>query len=240
MRDILIIARKEINTALRSVSYYTIFFIFLLISGFFFSNTIFKFGLADMRVSFGILHVLFLFYIPAITMNSIAGETSTGTFELLATMPIRLSSIIWGKFVAALAMLKSVILCTLVYVVIVAVLGRGLDAGAVVTGYLGLILAGCAYIAIGIFASSLPSNQILAFIIAVLISGFFFGIRYLIGMLPMGVMQIFQYLSFDYHLQNAFKGVIDLRDILFFGVISLVFMLLAEFILRTRNLMQER
>ena len=240
MRDILIIAQKEINSALRSVSYYMVFFIFLVISGFFFSNTIFKFGLADMRVSFGILHNLFLFYIPAITMNSLAGETSSGTFELLATMPIRLSSIIWGKFVAALAMLKTVILCTLIYVIIVAVLGRGLDAGAVITGYIGLILAGCAYISIGIFASTLPSNQILAFIIAVLISGFFFGIRYLIGMLPMGVMQIFQYLSFDYHLQNAFKGVIDLRDILFFGVVTFIFMLLAEFILRTRNLMQER
>lgn len=240
MKDIIVISLKEINTALRSMSHYIIFIIFLAISGLFFSNTVFKFGLADMRVSFGILHTLFLFYIPAITMNSIAGETSSGTFELLATMPIRLSSIIWGKFMAAMLMLKSVILCTLIYVIIVAVLGRGLDFGAVLAGYVGLILAGSAYVAIGIFASSLPSNQILAFIIAVLISGFFFGIRYLIGMLPMGLMQIFQYLSFDYHLQNSFKGVLDIRDILFFIVVTVIFMLLAEFNLRTRNLMQER
>lgn len=240
MRASLVIAKKELGTAVRSVSYYIIFIIFLVIAGLFFSNTIFKFGQADMRISFGILHALFLFFIPAITMTSIAGETSSGTFELLATMPIKLNSILWGKFFAALAILKSVILCTLIYFVIIMVLGRGVDIGAVITGYIGLIIAGCAYIAIGIFASSLPSNQILAFIIGVVISAFFFGIRYIIGMLPLGLMEFFQFFSFDFHLQNFFKGVIDLRDILFFGVVTLSFMLLAEFVLRTRNLMQEK
>ena len=110
MRASLVIAKKELGTAVRSVSYYIIFIIFLVIAGLFFSNTIFKFGQADMRISFGILHALFLFFIPALTMTSIAGETSSGTFELLATMPIKLNSILWGKFFAALAILKSVIL----------------------------------------------------------------------------------------------------------------------------------
>lgn len=240
MRDSIIIAFKEFNAAIRSISYYIVFSIFLVISGIFFSSTIFKFGLADMRLGFGILHALFIFYIPAITMNSIAGETSSGTLELLATMPIRLFSIIWGKFMAALGLLKIVLFSTLIYVLIILVLGRGTDIGALVTGYIGLFCAGSAYVAIGIFASSLPSNQILAFIIAVAISAFFYGVRFIIGMLPFSLMQVFQYFSFDYHLQNAFKGVLDLRDILFFGVLTMIFLLLAEFNLKTRNLMQER
>lgn len=240
MNTILIIAKKEFMAAIRSVTTYIIFSLFLLISGFFFSNTLFKLKTADLRMGFDIMHTLFLFYIPAITMSSIAGETAKGTFELLATLPIRLSGIIWGKFLAALAQLKFVILFSLVYLLIIVVLGTGIDYGAVIGGYLGLILAGCAYIAIGIFASSLASNQVLSFILAIFISSIFFIIKYIIGIIPSALSGALEFFSFDYHLQSFFKGVIDLRDILFFGAVVAIFMLLAEFKLRTRNLMQER
>ncbi|HNX37999.1 MAG TPA: ABC transporter permease subunit [Candidatus Cloacimonadota bacterium] len=240
MRAILTIAKKEFTTAVRSITTYIIFAIFLIISGFFFSNTVFKIAQADLRMTFSVLHALMLFYIPAITMSSIAGETSHGTFELLATMPIRLSSIIWGKFLAALAQLKFVMLFTLTYLIIIMVLGTGIDYGAIIGGYIGLILAGCAYIAIGIFASSLPSNQVLAFILAAFISAIFFVIKYITALLPSSLTRLIEVFGFDYHLQSFFKGVIDIRDILFFAAVVLIFMLLAEFNLRTRNLMQER
>ncbi len=240
MRAILTIAKKEFDTAVRSVTTYIIYSIFLFIAGFFYSNTVFKIASADLRMTFSVLHTLMLFYIPAITMNSIAGETSKGTFELLATMPIRLSSIIWGKFLSALAQLKMVLFFSLTYLVITMILGTGIDYGAIIGGYLGLVLAGCAYIAIGIFASSLPSNQVLAFILAAFISSIFYVIKYIGSLMPLSMVRMFEVLGFDYHLQSFFKGVIDLRDVLYFAAVVIIFMLLAEFNLRTRNLMQER
>lgn len=240
MNTILIIAKKEFLAAIRSVTTYIIFSLFLIVSGFFFSNTLFKLSQANLRMGFEIMHALFLFYIPAITMSSIAGETSRGTFELLATLPIKLSGIIWGKFMAALAQLKFVIFFSLIYLLIIMILGTGIDYGAVIGGYLGLIFAGSAYIAIGIFASSLASNQVLSFILAAFISSIFFILKYIVGIIPSAVSGALEYFSFDYHLQSFFKGVIDLRDILFFVAVIFIFMILAEFKLRTRNLMQER
>ena len=240
MRDILIIARKEMKSYLTSVSTYIVFVIFLLISGWFFSTLMFKAGKAELRPLFTILHMVFLFFIPALTMGMVAKEKSAKTIELLATLPIKLRSIVWGKFLAAWAMLFLILLFTLVHLVTIAIIGENLDYGSLLCGYLGLLMCGAAYCAIGIFASSLQGNQILAFIVAFVISLFFFVMQYIIVLIPNSMADIFQYLSFDYHLQNFLKGVIDSRDVIYFGSITVAFMLLGEFILRLNNLMQER
>ncbi len=240
MRAIWIIAKKEYQLAMRSISTYIVLTLFLVVSGLFFSNIIFKVGLAEMRSLFEIMHVVFVFYIPAITMGSIARERQSGTLELLSTLPIKLSSIIWGKVLSCLMQLKTLVAFTLVFLGIIAIFGEGIDYGAVVCGYLGLILAGTAYISIGVFASSLPSNQILAFVLALLISAFFYVLKFLIVLIPMNLMQPLMYLSFDNHLASFLKGVVDTRDILFFLAVTAVFALLAEFNLQSRNMMQER
>lgn len=240
MRDILIIAKKELKSYLSSVSTYIVFVIFLLISGWFFSTLMFKAGKAELRQLFSILHMVYLFFIPALTMGMISKEKSSKTIELLATLPIRLRSIVWGKFLAAVSLLVLILLFTLVHLFTIMIFGENLDYGSILCGYLGMAILGAAYCAIGIFASTLQGNQILAFIIAFVISLFFFVLQYIIVLLPVGAVDIFQYLSFDYHLQNFLKGVIDSRDIIYFGSIITGFMLLAEFILKLNNRMQER
>ena len=163
------IAKKEYQLAMRSVATYIVFTLFLVVSGVLFSSVVFKVGLAELRSLFEILQVVFVFYVPAITMGCIARERQSGTLELLSTMPIRLSDIIWGKILACLLQLLAMLASTLVFLVIIMIFGEGIDYGAIICGYLGLILAGTAYIAIGVFASSLPSNQILAFVLALII-----------------------------------------------------------------------
>ncbi|MDD4310686.1 MAG: ABC transporter permease subunit [Candidatus Cloacimonetes bacterium] len=240
MRAIWIIAKKEYQIAMRSIANYIIISLFLVITGVFFSSVIFKIGLAELRTLFEIMHVIFLFYIPAITMGTIARERQSGTLELLSTLPIKLSSIVWGKLLACLMQLKTLIAATLVFMVIIAIFGEGIDYGAIVCGYFGLILAGTAYISIGIFASSIPSNQVLAFVLALVISALFYVLKYVLPLMPLELVAPIQFLSFNSHLSSFLKGVIDLRDIIYFLAVTLIFTLLAEFNLQSRNLMQER
>jgi ABC-2 type transport system permease protein len=240
MRDILIIAKKEMRTYLNSVSTYIVFVVFLLISGWFFSTLMFKAGKAELRQLFTILHMVYLFFIPALTMGMIAKEKASKTIELLATLPIKLKAIVWGKFVAAVGLLVMILLFTLVHLLTIMIIGENIDYGSILCGYLGLVLIGAAYCSIGIFASTLQGNQIMAFIIGFVISLFFFVLQYIIVLIPTAVADFFQVLSFDYHLQNFLKGVIDTRDLIYLGSIIVGFMLLAEFILKLNNRMQER
>jgi ABC-2 type transport system permease protein len=240
MRDILIIAKKEMKTYLNSISTYIVFVVFLLVSGWFFSTLMFNAGKAELRQLFTILHMVYLFFIPALTMGMIAKEKASKTIELLATLPIKLKAIVWGKFVAAVGLLIIILLFTLVHLLTIAIIGQNVDYGSILCGYLGLILIGAAYCSIGIFASTLQGNQILAFIIGFVISLFFFVLQYIIVLIPTSVADFFQLLSFDYHLQNFLKGLIDTRDLIYLGSVITGFMLLAEFILKLNNRMQER
>jgi ABC-2 type transport system permease protein len=201
---------------------------------------VFKIALAEMRGVYGFMHLLFIFFVPAITMGSIAKERSSGTIELLSTMPIRLSQIIWGKIVAAFLQLITLLAFCIVYFIIIYILGEGVDIGAAIMGFIGLSLAGAAYVAIGVFASSLPSNQVLAFVIAFAISAFFYVLRFVLIFLPLPLVKIFQYFSFEHHLSNFTKGVLDLKDLLFFLAVIAIFALLAEFNLQSKNMRQER
>lgn len=240
MRAIWTIAKKEYELALRSVTSYVVFVLFLVITGVFFSTTVFKIALAEMRGIYGFMHLLFIFFVPALTMGSIAKERISGTIELLSTMPIRLSSIVWGKILAAFLQLKTLLLFSIVYFIIILILGEGIDLGATITGFIGLCLAGGAYVAIGVFASSLPSSQVVAFIIAFAISAFFYVLRFIMVFLPLPLVRFFQYFSFDHRLANFMKGVLDLKDLFFFIAIIAIFAFLAEFNLQSKNMMQER
>ncbi|HQO47459.1 MAG TPA: ABC transporter permease [Candidatus Cloacimonas sp.] len=240
MKTVFTIAKKEYELALRSISTYIVYILFLVIIGLIFSNMVFKIARAELRFLFDIMHIIFLFYIPAITMGSIAKERQTGTFELLSTLPIKLSSIVWGKILSALLQIITIIILSLVFFGIIIVFGEGIDYGAIICGYIGLILAGLAYASIGVFASSFPSNQILAFVLALLISAIFYLVKFILPLLPFSLVPIVQYFSFDYHLSSFLKGVIDTRDILFFLALTVIFALLAQFNLQSKNLMQER
>lgn len=240
MNTIWTIAKKEYQLALRSVTSYIVYILFLVISGSFFSTSIFKIGLAELRSVYSFMHLLFIFFIPAITMSSIAKERSNGTLELLSTMPIRLSHVVWGKILGSIMQLKTILLFSVVYLGIIAFFGEGLDLGALILGFVGIMFAGSAYVSIGVFASSLPSNQVLAFIIGFAISAVFYIIRYIMMVVPIPLVRYVQFFSFEYHLGSFYKGVIDSRDVLFFVAVTVIFALLAEFNMQSRNLMQER
>ncbi len=240
MNPAITIAKKEYSISMRSITTYVIFALHLAATGVFFANTAFKVGLAELRGVFGAMHMIFVIYGPAITMGAISKEQSSGTFELLSTLPIKLSHIVSGKILAGILQLATLMIPTLVYLALILYFGIGVDIGAVLCGYLGLLLAGSAYISIGVLSSSLSNNSVLAFILGLAISAVFYLMKYLIVILPGKLANFLELFSFDYHLQNFLKGVIDSRDLVFFIVIILIAKFLAELKLQSRNMMQER
>ncbi len=168
-RNVLAIFKKELSLYFNTPMAYIILIIFLVISGYFFSygqTGLFVFGQADMRITFQILHSIFVIFIPAISMRLIAEEKTSGTLHLLITMPISEFEIILGKFLAALVLILTYLFFTLRYPWILSQYGS-LDLGPVFGGYLGLIFVGAAYTSIGIFASAISKNQLVAFILGV-------------------------------------------------------------------------
>ena len=240
MNPALTVARKEYDLALRSLGTYIVFAIYLLAAGLYFGLTALRVQLAELRGIFGFMHTLFLVFVPALTMGSLARESTGGTLELLYPLPLRLSHIVWGKFLAAWLQLATLLAFTLVFLGLIVVYGSGVDFGAVLTGYLGLLCAGAAFTAIGIFASSVSPNQVLAFILALALSGILFLLGRVGDLIPLKLLSAVEFLGFDYHLDNFLKGVIDTRDLLYFAVVTYVFILLAQLRLQAQNMLQER
>lgn len=215
VKNIWTVFKKEFLSFFNSPVAYIVITVFLLISGWVFFQQFFLIGQATMRPLFNIIPTLFIFFAPAITMRLIAEERKTKTISLLLTLPVRNSEVILGKFFAALALLAVGFLLTIPYAITVACIGR-LEWGPVFGGYFGGILMGAAYLAIGMLCTSLTSNQIVAFILGLGACFFFFIIDKVLIFLPESLATFFEYLSVDYHFHNIARGVIDLRDIVFY------------------------
>ena len=215
LQNIATIFRREIRSYFNSPVAYVVIIVFLAIIGWFFSTNLFLMNLASMRVAFELIPLVFLFFVPAITMRLLAEEQKTGTLELLTTKPIRDTEIVLGKFFAAWVLLAAALAPTLLYVITVASLGP-LDLGPVVSGYVGLLLMGAVYIAIGLFASSVTENQIVAFILSFLIVLAFFLMDKVLMFVPEGLTSTMEFLAIDYHFSNIARGVIDSRDLIYF------------------------
>ena len=199
--------------------------VFLAISGLFtwlYGSDIFFMNQASLQSFFSIAFWTLFFFIPALTMKQIAEENKSGTIEMLLTKPISEWQVIWGKFFATLILIAIALLLTFPYYITVKSLGS-IDTGAVITGYLGLLLMSSAYISIGLFASSLTNNQIVAFLLALFIGIFFhiiFG--FLASNMSGLIATIFSYLSLSTHFESISRGVIDSKDIIYF--LSIIFM----------------
>jgi ABC-2 type transport system permease protein len=155
-------------------------------------------------------------------MRLFSEEINIGSYEILLTLPVTFRDIIVGKFLAAVAFLGVMLLPTVFYAVSTTFLGK-LDWGPVIGGYLGAVLLGAAYSSIGLLASSFTRNQVVAFIIGMAIClALTLLIDFMLFFLPNFLVGIFQYLSANYHFQNIAKGVIDLRDIIYFFTVSFV------------------
>jgi ABC-2 type transport system permease protein len=215
LQNIATIFRREIRSYFNSPVAYVVIIVFLAIIGWFFSTNLFLMNLASMRVAFELIPLVFLFFVPAITMRLLAEEQKTGTLELLTTKPIRDTEIVLGKFFAAWVLLAAALAPTLIYVITVASLGP-LDLGPVASGYVGLLLMGAVYIGIGLFASSVTENQIVAFILSFLIVLAFFLMDKVLMFVPEALTSTLEFLAIDYHFSNIARGVIDSRDLIYF------------------------
>lgn len=211
---------------------------FLGFSGFFtwiFGSDIFMVGQASLQAFFGIAFWTLFFFIPALTMGSIAEETRSGTLEQILTKPVSNWQFLGGKFLSTLILIMIALAFTLPYYITVASLGP-IDHGAVWTGYLGLILMSGTYIGIGIFASSISNNQIVGFLTALFIGIFFhviFGI--LAGSTTGLIGKILDYLSIQSHFDSISRGVVDTKDLIYFLSIMTVSLFSAEIVLTRRK-----
>ena len=228
------IFRREIRSYFNSPVAYVVIVVFLAIVGWFFTSSLFLANTASLRTMFELVPFVFLFFVPAITMRLLAEEKKSGTLELLATKPVRDSEIVIGKFLAAWALLGATLLPTLLYLVTILMLGSP-DVGPVVTGYLGLMLMGGVYISIGLFASSLTENQIIAFILSFLIILAFFMIDKVLMYVPDSLVSTLEFLGVDYHYSNIARGVIDSRDLIYFCSLAGFSLLLATSSLERRK-----
>lgn len=213
---------------------YIVITVFLIVTGWFFFSTFFLIGRADMRDFFSLLPLVFAFTLPAVTMRLFSEEYKTGSFEMIGTLPVSTFHIIAGKYLSVVVTVAVMLLPTLSYPLFISGVGE-LDLGPVIGGYIGALLLGAAYGAIGLFASSLTSNQIVAFIISVAVC---FALTLIDGMLilfPDALTNFLQFLSARYHFSTIAKGIIDSRDLIYFLSIIGVALYITYFIQKERQ-----
>lgn len=228
MQQIKNIFKKEFRDYFVSPIAYIVISIFLLVTGWFFFMTFFLQNQADLRSFFSLLPFTFSFIVPAITMKLFSEELSIGTYELLYTMPVTLKDIVLGKFLAGVAFLLAIILPTLSYPLMISFMGQ-LDWGPVIGGYIGAILLGSTFTAVGLFASTLTKNQIIAFIVGMVICFSLTLIDKMLFFFPEAAVKVVGFIGADFHFQNISKGIVDSRDILYFA--SVIFIALSSSVL---------
>ncbi len=239
------IFKKEIKGFFSSLTGYIVIIVFLLINSLFMwifpgEWNILDSGYASLDTLFFISPWVFLFLVPAVTMRMIAEEKRLGTIELIYSRPVTEREVIYGKYLASVALVLMSLLPGIIYYISVYILGEtpgNLDQGATWGAFLGLFFLAAVYASAGLFASSLTDNQVIAFIIAVLISFFLYIGFDSLAYLP-GLKKIDEFiirLGINEHYKSISRGVIDLRDIIYFVAVVLVFNEATRFILLSRK-----
>lgn len=221
----LAVFKREFFSFLNGMVAYIAVGVFLLVSGlllwFFPDTSLLDYGYAELEGFFSLVPYLFMFLIPAVTMRSFAEERREGTYELLITKPLTLWKIILAKYLACFALIILALIPTLVYYYSLYQLGfpkGNIDAGEVIGSYLGLILLGGCFTALGIFASTLTKNQVVAFVISTALCAFaFLGFDYSSEILSLqNVGETIKGLGINQHYQSVSRGVLDTRDLIYF------------------------
>ena len=223
LKNVQIIAKKEFKSIFFSPIPYIVVALFLIATGFFFFNVFFLRKVAELRLFFGNMPLVLTFTIPAITMRVFSDELSTGSYELLATLPVKTEEIVLGKLLSVYYFLLLLLLPTLSYAITVEIVGD-LDWGVSIGGYIGSILLAFAFGAIGVFTSSLTKNQIISLLLGISICFFLtLVLNNFLIFFPESLVKFFQYLSVSYHFQNIAKGLIDFRDVVYFISLIVIF-----------------
>jgi len=228
------ILKKELRTFFSNATGYIVIGIFLILTGLFLwiipgQYNILDAGYANVDGLFYLAPWLFLFLCPAISMRLFAEEKQTGTWELLITKPLSKLQIILGKYLAGWILVSIALLPTLLYYFTVSYLAEpvgNIDSGAFWGSFIGLFLLASVYVAIGTFASSLSKNQIIAFIIALFLSFFFYyGFDVIASFFSSGSkIEVFETIGINAHYKSMSRGVIDSRDLIYFVVLTIFFL----------------
>lgn len=237
--------KKEIRSFLSSLIGYVVIAVFLLLVGLFMwvfpgEFNVLSSGFARLDPLFTLAPWVFMFLIPAVTMRLFAEEKRTGTIELLFTRPLSDFQIILSKYFAGLLLVLFALVPTLIYVLTVYMLGNpvgNLDTGGTWGSYIGLFFLGAGYVSIGIFASSISSNQIVAFLIGALLCFFMYnGFEAITSFELMGEFdQFFLSLGIAEHYRSMSRGLIDTRDIAYFIALIAFFTVLTKLVLASRK-----
>ena len=242
MRSIFI---KEINSFFSSIVGYVALLVFLLACGLFLwvipNYSILVYGFASMERFFDIAPWLLLLIVPAVTMRAFADEFRTGTIEWLSTKPVTDVEIIVGKYLATLVLMAFALLPTLIYVYTISNLSLpdvGLDTGAIMGSYIGLFFLMATYAAVGVFCSSLTSNQVVGFLIALLACYLLYTGFQQLSKLPNiseGLEYYLSMIGMEFHYSSISRGFIDTRDVVYFLTIIIFFISLTRFSLNSRT-----
>jgi ABC-2 type transport system permease protein len=243
MQGTLVILTKEIASFFNSLIAYLVMSVFLVGLGLFFwvfPGNILETGAAEMNTLFSLAPWFYLFLIPAITMRSFAEEFKTGTIEFLATKPLTDWQIILGKYLAAVFLVAVALLPTLLYYITIYYLGNpvgNLDHGATWGAYLGLLGVGAVFAAIGLWASSLTENQIVAFIIGVFLSFMMYAAFDFLAELPVfgSYNEIIIKIGIQEHYRSISRGVVDSRDVIYYFSLTAAMLLLCKTSLVSRK-----
>jgi len=219
MRNLLVIARRELKSYFDSPIAYIVVVAFLLVAGWMFFSALFLMGRADLRGFFAPSpfspSMLLVILAPAVTMRLIAEERKSGAIELLTTMPVRDADVVIGKFLAALGLIATALAVTLVYAISVDLIGP-LDWGPVIAGYLGILLFSAALLAVGVLCSTWTANQIVAFIVGFIVCAALYFVYWLQFFVPEAIAPVIEFVSVSSHLDNMARGVIDSRDVIYY------------------------
>jgi ABC-2 type transport system permease protein len=217
MENIITIFKKEFKTYFLSPIAYIFITVYLISTTFLFFQGFFLINQADMRGYFDLLPWVFLFFVPAITMRSWAEEKKVKTLELLLTWPVSDLEVVAGKFLASFALLAIVVLLSISIPITIAILGHP-DMGQIVAEYIGALFLGAAYLAIGLWVSSMTENQIVAFIVGVVVTFILFiiGNPFVTMVAPSFFVPLFTFVGLGNHFESISRGVIDSRDIIYY------------------------
>ena len=234
MKNTLTVARREFAAYFNSPIAYIVIVVFLAISTYLFFAQLFLSAESDVRPFFGLAPLLFCFFAPAITMGTFAQEKDRGTLELLYTFPLSDWQVLGGKYLGVLGFGAVMVLLTTPFAFFVAAYGP-LDKGPAIGGYLGLFLMLAGYMAIGVMASTWTKNQVIAYILGVVLCFSLFLAGKVIQLVPQWAAPIVSALSSDAHFQSISRGVVDLRDLVYYGSLAGVSLVVAQSSLESRR-----
>jgi ABC-2 type transport system permease protein len=228
---------KEWRQFFSSLTGYIAIIVFLLLMGLFLfvfpDSSILEFGYASLDNFFSLAPFVMLFLVPVITMRSIADEYKSGTFEILRTLPLSTTKIVWGKYAGCLLVVAAALIPTFVYGFSIQYLSArgGIDAGGTIGSYLGILMLGAVYTSVGICTSSFTNNTVVSFILAAFVCFLLYSGFSAISRLPAfaaGADYYIAMLGIDFHYRSISRGVIDTRDVLYFVATIVLFLLITQ------------